>query len=153
MWKTFSTLYAKSYYNKSTQRAQTSLAEAGHYPHIVWIPDLNSQHGDPDHPQSLLNCFIYHCSAILKISSKSAHNLLSNGPICDWTVRMVIRITTKIESLVCFTTTDSSTKFHCNLFITFWVMAEFPDPDPDRHKMLLQSSYQIYPGLHNYPRY
>ena len=29
--------------NKSTQRAQTSLAEADHYPHIARIPDLESQ--------------------------------------------------------------------------------------------------------------
>ena len=29
---------------------QTSLAEATHYPNIGWIPDIKSQHGDPDHP-------------------------------------------------------------------------------------------------------
>ena len=30
--------------NKSTQRAQTSLAEAAHYPHIVWIPSSPNIH-------------------------------------------------------------------------------------------------------------
>ena len=37
--------------DKNTQRAHTSLAKAAHYPHIAWIPDLENQHGDPDHPQ------------------------------------------------------------------------------------------------------
>ena len=31
----------------------------------------------------LINCALYHCRAILKISYKSAHNLLSNGQIGD----------------------------------------------------------------------
>ena len=48
-----------------------------------WIPDLKSQHGDPN---NLINCSLYHCRAILKISSKSAHNLLSNYRISDWAV-------------------------------------------------------------------
>ena len=34
---------------KSTQRAQTS-AKAPCYSHITQIPNLESQHGDPDHP-------------------------------------------------------------------------------------------------------
>ena len=38
--------------------------------HIARIPDSESQYGDADHP-------LYHCRAILKISSKSTHKLLS----------------------------------------------------------------------------
>ena len=41
-------------YYKSTQRAHTSLARAAHYPHIAQIPNLESQHGDPDHPKNLI---------------------------------------------------------------------------------------------------
>ena len=33
-----------------------------------------SQHGDPAKPQNLINCFLYHCRVILKISS----NLLTS---------------------------------------------------------------------------
>ena len=36
--------------------------------------DLEIQHGDPDHPKKLINCFLYHCRAIVKMSSKSTHN-------------------------------------------------------------------------------
>ena len=75
---------------------QTFLAKAAYYLHNAWIPDLESQHGDPGHPQNLINCSLYHCRAFLKISSKSAHNMLSNGQISDWAVSMVIWITTKI---------------------------------------------------------
>ena len=46
------------------------------YPYIARIPDLESKHGNPDHPKFLINCFLYYCRAILKISSKSTHNLL-----------------------------------------------------------------------------
>ena len=31
-----------------------------------------------DHPQNLINCYLYYCLAILKISSKSVKNFLSN---------------------------------------------------------------------------
>ena len=60
-----------------TREHSTSLAEAAHYPHIAWIQDLESQYDDPDPtpPQILINSFLYDCRAILKISSKSAHNL------------------------------------------------------------------------------
>ena len=57
--------------------------------------DLESQHGDPDHPQNLLNCPLYHCTAILRISLKSTQHLLGNGRISNWTVGMVIWIATK----------------------------------------------------------
>ena len=41
--------------NKNPQRAQTSSAKAAHYPiYISLIPDLKSQHGDPDHPNNYL---------------------------------------------------------------------------------------------------
>ena len=36
--------------NKNAHRAQNSLAKAAHYHHIVRIPNLESQHCDPDHP-------------------------------------------------------------------------------------------------------
>ena len=39
-----------TYLNKSAQIAMDSLAKAALYPHIEWIPDSESQHGDPDHP-------------------------------------------------------------------------------------------------------
>ena len=83
--------------NKSAQIVQTSLAKEAHYPHIAWIPDLKSQHGDHDHPKSsqVINRSLYHWRAILKILAKSTH-LLSNGQISDWTVSMVIQIVTKI---------------------------------------------------------
>ena len=72
------------------------MVEAVNYPHTAWIHDLASQHGDPDHPKNLINCSLYDCRAILKISSKSAYSLLSNGQIYDWAVSMMIQITTKI---------------------------------------------------------
>ena len=71
------------YVNESTQTAQTSAKEA--YYLIARTPDLESQHGNPDHPKNFINCSQYHCRAILKISSKSAHNLLRNGWISNWT--------------------------------------------------------------------
>ena len=36
--------------NMSSQRAQASLAKTVHCPHIAQVPDLESPHGDPDHP-------------------------------------------------------------------------------------------------------
>ena len=49
------------------------------------MDNLGSQHGDPDQLKNLINCFLFHCRAILKILSKSAHNFLNNGRISDWT--------------------------------------------------------------------
>ena len=46
--------------NKSTQRAQIS-AKAAHYPHISQIHDSESEHGDPDHSQNLINCSLHQC--------------------------------------------------------------------------------------------
>ena len=34
----------------------------------------------------LINCSLYHCSAVLNMSLKFSHILLSNGWISDWTV-------------------------------------------------------------------
>ena len=34
---------------------------------------------DPNHSHNLINCFLYHCLGILKISSKSLSNFLSNA--------------------------------------------------------------------------
>ena len=42
--------------NKSILRTQT-VVKAAHYPHIAWIPDLESQHGDPDH-HKIVSCII-----------------------------------------------------------------------------------------------
>ena len=39
--------------NKRTQRVQTP-DKAAHYPHIAWIPNLESQHGDADHLKNLI---------------------------------------------------------------------------------------------------
>ena len=74
---------------------QSSLAKTAHYPHIAWIFELESRNGDPDHLK-IINYSLCHCRAILKISSKSAHNLFSNGQILALAVSMVIQITTKI---------------------------------------------------------
>ena len=62
----------------STQREQTSLTKAAQYSHIARVSDLESQHGDQDHPSNLIKSFLYHCIAILKISLKFVHDLLSN---------------------------------------------------------------------------
>ena len=60
---------------KLTQRAQTSLVKAAHYLHIARIPDLESQHGDQDHPKYLINCFFF-------ISSQDfSENFCQNLPI------------------------------------------------------------------------
>ena len=93
-------------------------------PQTARIHNLESQHGgDPDQPQNLVTVpLIYHCKAILKISSKSANNSLSDGSISDWAVSMVIRFTTTIKSLVPFISSDPSIKFNCNPFTTFGVM-------------------------------
>ena len=53
--------------DKSTQRAQTSLAEAAHCLHIAQIRDLESLYGDPDCRQNLISWFLYDCRDILKI--------------------------------------------------------------------------------------
>ena len=45
--------------------------------------------------------------------------LLSNGLISDWTVSIVIQITTEIYSFLSCTTLDLSIKFHCNSLIPF----------------------------------
>ena len=71
---------------------QTYLAEADYHLHIAQILNLDIQHGDPDHPKRLISFSLYHC----KISSKSAHNLLSNGQISNGTDSIVIWITTKV---------------------------------------------------------
>ena len=57
--------------NKSTWRAQTSLAKAAHYPHIGQIPDLESQHGSPDHDRNLITCSFYHLGPFRRISLQS----------------------------------------------------------------------------------
>ena len=64
-----------------TQRLQTSLAKvkAVHYLHIARTPYLESEHGDSDRPKNVIGCSLYHCIAVMKISSKSALRLLSNG--------------------------------------------------------------------------
>ena len=50
--------------------------------------------------QNLINCSMYRCRTIPKISSKCPHNLLSkvrpNDPISIWAVSTVIQITTQI---------------------------------------------------------
>ena len=62
---------------------KTSLAKADHYAHNARIPNLVSKHSDPNHLKNCTNCSMYHCKAILKISSKSAHNCWSNGRILN----------------------------------------------------------------------
>ena len=70
--------------------------------------------------RSLKNFNPFFLVSLQKISSKSAHNLLNNGRISDWTNSMVIWITTKILILLPLQT--PLIKFHHNLSITFWVM-------------------------------
>ena len=50
--------------HKSTQRTADFRKEA-HYLHIAQVSDLESQHGDPDHPKNLTNCSLYHHRANL----------------------------------------------------------------------------------------
>ena len=82
----FATLIMKwglcKYYNKSTQRLHTS-AKTASYSHIAKIRDSESQHGDPNHPHSLISCSLYHSRAVLKLSSYFAYNLLSNSDISN----------------------------------------------------------------------
>ena len=54
--------------DEQEQRVQTFFTTASHYHHIARIPDLESQHDAPDHPQNLINCSLYYCRAILKMS-------------------------------------------------------------------------------------
>ena len=70
-------------------------------------------------PPKIITVSMCDCRTILKYSSKSDRNLLSNGLISDWAVsmHMVIQIATQIQSLVPFTTPDPSRKFHCNPLI------------------------------------
>ena len=42
--------------------------KAAHYPHVARVRDLDSQHGDPDDSTNLINCSLYHHTAILKFS-------------------------------------------------------------------------------------
>ena len=72
------------------------MAKAAHYPHVTRIPDLENQHDEPDQPKHLTNCSLYHCRAILEVSSKSAHSLLNNGQISNGTINMVIWIGPRI---------------------------------------------------------
>ena len=75
-------------------------------------------------PHNIINCSLHNGRAILKFSSKSVQNLLSNGWISGWAVSMVrhgmVQITTKIWSLVPFSTPYPSITLHRNLFITSW---------------------------------
>ena len=53
--------------NKNTQKVQNLLGQGSSFPHIAQIPDLESQHGDPDHSKNLIiYCFLHHCRVILK---------------------------------------------------------------------------------------
>ena len=115
-------IQCNSIHNTRALRAQTFLAKTAHNPHIAKIPDLESQHGDSDQLKNLISCSLYHCRVFLKISSKCAHNLLSNGWISNWTVSMVIRIATKNLITFFLLPWTPKMKFHRNLFITFWVM-------------------------------
>ena len=85
----------KSHLNRRIQITRISDKAAINL-HIAQIHVLESQHGDPNHPQNVINCPLYHCRAILKFSFKSVHNLLRNGKISDWAVSMVIWIATII---------------------------------------------------------
>ena len=97
-------------HDKSAQGAHTSTKAARH-PHIAHICDFNSQHGDPDHSKKLFSCSLYYYRAVLKMLLKSTNSLFSNGRISDWTVSIVIQITTKLESFVPFTTPGPSIIF------------------------------------------
>ena len=63
---------------KSTQRVQIS-DNTVHCHYTSRMCDLESQYLDPDHPQNLIDCGLYNCIVMLKISSQFANNLLSNG--------------------------------------------------------------------------
>ena len=57
------------------RRSTSTKYKAAYYPHIARIPDLESQHGDPDHPPKFNQLFlISYGRAILKLSSKSTQD-------------------------------------------------------------------------------
>ena len=65
----------KTLLKTSIQRVQNSLAKAAHYqPHVAQIPDLESQHGDLDHPKTRNQLFLV-SELFWKFSAKSVHNL------------------------------------------------------------------------------
>ena len=76
--------------NKSTKRMQTS-AKVAHYPHIARIPNLASQHCDPDHPQNLFKLFLVSLQSYPEHFIKTTD--LCNGRISNWIASMVIRVT------------------------------------------------------------
>ena len=46
--------------------------------YVVYIIFMLKTDGDQDHPGNFNNCSLYHCRAILQISSKSIFNILRN---------------------------------------------------------------------------
>ena len=83
-------------YKKEEQSERADLGQGSSLPHIARIPNMETQHGDPDHTKNSINCSLYLCWAILKFSSKCTYNFFSNGQISDWTVSMVIWIAIKL---------------------------------------------------------
>ena len=94
--------------------------KTAYYPHIALIQDLENQHGDPVHPQNLINCSLYHCRAIMKFSSKS------------WW-----RTTTKYQQTAI-------------IFQALWDLKPPPrlDPDPVCHQNLITCSFYHSGPLH-----
>ena len=52
-----------------------------------------------DHSQNLIHVSLYHCRNILNNSSKSPHDLLSNGRITDWSTCMHTELSGCITTL------------------------------------------------------
>ena len=86
-------LYSKQEHSRvKCNSLPSSTAKTVHYPHIALIPNLESRHDDLDHTTNSNICSLYNSGAILNISSKSAHIVLSNGRISEWAVIMVTQI-------------------------------------------------------------
>ena len=83
LYLVFAKFFSSPYINRSNRRVQTSRAKAAHYPNIEQTPIYRVSKAIQI-TQKIINCFLHHCTAILKLSSKSAHSLLSNGRISDW---------------------------------------------------------------------
>ena len=57
------------------ERERADLRQGSSLAHIARIHNLASKHGDSDYTKYLINCSLYYCRAILKISPKSSHNV------------------------------------------------------------------------------
>ena len=117
---------------RSIQRAQTSLAEADHYPHIV-------QYCHCQYALMNVGPWWWKASGSLPASESGYAKTII------WVVFLFIyssqktQIAAKIESVLHCTTLDPSIKCNYNPFITFWVMSltnKQTNKHHQKHKLL-----------------